>query len=153
MSEGAAPAAQVENLHVSIGGTEILRGVSFQLFPGKTLGVVGESGCGKTMTGLTLMGMLPGTATMTADTLVLAGNDMRSRSEAEWRQRRGTSVAMVMQDPFTSLHPMMRVGDQIGEVLRLHRGMNKEAALREAVQLLEHVGVPEPTASARKFPH
>lgn len=153
MSDRPAPIAQVENLHVSIAGIEILRGVSFNLYPGKTLGVVGESGCGKTMTGLTLMGMLPGTAKMTADALDLAGDDMRTANEATWRQRRGTSVAMVMQDPFTSLHPMMRVGDQIGEVLRLHRGMSKDAALKEAIVLLNHVGVPEPAASARKFPH
>jgi len=143
----------VENLHVRFGDVEILRGVTFQLESGKTLGVVGESGCGKTMTGLTLMGMLPPMARMEAGTLEIAGHDMRRASESEWRRRRGSDIAMVMQDPFTSLHPMIRVGEQIAEVLRIHRGMSKAAAAREAVQLLDHVGVPDPENSALKYPH
>ena len=148
-----SPVVSVRNLRVTISGTPILRGVSFNLIPGKTLGVVGESGCGKTMTGLSLMGMLPATAHIEAESLLIAGQNAANWKEHDWLGVRGETVAMVMQDPFTSLNPMMRVGLQIAEAIRLHRGLGKDAALAEAVQWLHRVGVPNPEASARKFPH
>ncbi len=147
------PIVDVRDLNVSVRGTQILRGVNLTLHAGKTLGVVGESGCGKTMTGLTLMGMLPAGASIDGGSLRIGANDVTRFSEAQWRGLRGATVSMIMQDPFTSLNPMMRVGDQIAEVMRLHRGLGKSSAWSEAVEWLRKVGVPSPEQSARKFPH
>jgi len=155
------PIVEVRDLNVSVRGTQILRGVNLTLHAGKTLGVVGESGCGKTMTGLTLMGMLPAGASIDGgslriganDSLRIGANDVTRFSESQWRGLRGATVSMIMQDPFTSLNPMMRVGDQIAEVMRLHRGLGKASAWSEAVEWLRKVGVPSPEKSARKFPH
>ncbi|HAY14841.1 MAG TPA: ABC transporter ATP-binding protein [Fimbriimonadaceae bacterium] len=147
------PIVEVRDLNVSVRGTQILRGVNLTLHAGKTLGVVGESGCGKTMTGLTLMGMLPAGASIDGGSLRIGANDVTRFSESQWRGLRGATVSMIMQDPFTSLNPMMRVGDQIAEVMRLHRGLGKASAWSEAVEWLRKVGVPSPEKSARKFPH
>jgi oligopeptide transport system ATP-binding protein len=147
------PLLQVQDLRVDIGPVSILRGVSLSLEPGETLGVVGESGCGKSMTGLTLMGMLPPTGRIVSGSATLEGRALERLTDRDWRALRGKEIAMVMQDPFTSLNPMMRVGDQIAEVYRLHQGLGKEAANAKAVEMIEKVGVPDPATSARKFPH
>ncbi len=138
---------------MGFGGTEILRGVSFDLEAGRTLGVVGESGCGKSMTGFAIMGMLQSPGRVTGGSIRLNGRDLVGLPEREYRKVRGEEIALVMQDPFTSLNPMMRIGDQIAEALVLHREMRKAQALQESVRLLELVGVPSPSLSARKFPH
>lgn len=144
---------EVENLHVAFGATEILRGVTLQLNAGETLGVVGESGCGKTMTGYTIMGMLPPAGRVTAGSIRLDGLELTTLRTREWPEIRGKQIALVMQDPFTSLNPMMRVGDQIAEAILLHQRVPKSAARKQAVELLESVGVPAPESSARKYPH
>ena len=144
---------EVRDLHVSFGGVEILRGVSFDLEAGKTLGVVGESGCGKSQTGFAVMGMLQRPGRITQGSIRLDGQELVGLGERRLQEIRGDGIALVMQDPFTSLNPMMRVGDQIAEALRLHRGMNRSQADRAAVEMLDKVGVPAPEASARKYPH
>lgn len=144
---------EVRDLEVSFGPTKILRGVSFDLEAGQTLGVVGESGCGKSMTGFAIMGMLQAPGKITAGSIKLDGREIVGLPEKELREIRGEQIALVMQDPFTSLNPMMRIGDQIGEALRLHQGMNKKQAWDRAVEMLEMVGVPAPPDSARKYPH
>ncbi len=144
---------EVRDLDVHIDGVPILRGVSLDLVAGKTLGIVGESGCGKSMTGLTLMGMLPARGRVTKGSIRLSGKEMTTLSPREWLDVRGQEIAMVMQDPFTSLNPMMRVGEQIAEVLRLHKGMNREEAAAKSIEMLGKVGVPSPADSTRKFPH
>jgi len=146
------PLLEVNRLTVSFGDTAILRGISFSLEAGKTLGVVGESGCGKTMTGLALIGMTPRTATVSGS-MKLNGRELNGLPERDWLDIRGQEISMVMQDPFTSLNPMHRVGDQIAEVLILHHGASKREAWTEAVQMLKKVGVPSPEQSARKYPH
>ncbi len=143
----------VRDLHVSFGSTEILRGVSFELKPGETLGVVGESGCGKSMTGFAIMGMLQAPGRVTNGSITLEGREMVGMSEKELRTIRGQDIALVMQDPFTSLNPMMRIVDQIAEVYTLHQGLGIGEARRLAVEMLDKVGVPAPEASARKYPH
>lgn len=143
----------VNDLHVSFGSVEVLRGVSLSVDSGKTLGVVGESGCGKSLTGISIMGMLPATAKVTKGEVKLGERDLLKLRKSEWLDVRGQDVAMVMQDPFTSLNPMMRVGDQIAEVYRLHHGMGKGEARAKAVDMLDRVGVPLPKESARKYPH
>jgi oligopeptide/dipeptide ABC transporter ATP-binding protein len=147
------PILEVRDLEVSFGSTRILRGVSFDLEEGKTLGVVGESGCGKSMTGFAIMGMLQHPGCISAGSIKLDGQELVGLREKEYEKIRGEKIALVMQDPFTSLNPMMRVGDQIAESLRLHQGMSKQQAWTHAVELIEQVGVPIPESSARKFPH
>jgi oligopeptide/dipeptide ABC transporter ATP-binding protein len=143
----------VRNLHVKIGGAHILRGVSFSVNPGETLGVVGESGCGKSMTGLALMGMLPRNGVIPEGEMEFDGRDLTKLRPRDWLDIRGQDISMVMQDPFTSLNPMMRVGDQIAEVYQLHQGIAKGRARELAVEMLAKVGVPAPSDSARKYPH
>lgn len=144
---------QVQNLHVRIEKAEILRGVDLSVERGQTIGVVGESGCGKSMTGLALIGMLPPKSVITSGNILLQGKDITHIRESEWRAIRGKDVAMVMQDPFTSLNPLMRVGDQIAEVYLIHRSITKREARKLAIEMIEKVGVPEPEASSRKYPH
>lgn len=144
---------EVKNLHLGFGSVEILRGVSFSLEPGETLGIVGESGCGKSMTGLSLMGMIPAPGKITQGSIELQGRDLAKMSEKEWRSIRGGEIAMVMQDPFSSLNPVMRVGDQIAEAIVLHQDKSKSDAFHEAVAMLDRVGVPDPANSALKYPH
>jgi oligopeptide/dipeptide ABC transporter ATP-binding protein len=144
---------EVRDLEVSFGDVRILRGLSFDLEAGQTLGVVGESGCGKSMTGFALMGMLQAPGRITGGSIRLDGRELVGMREREWRQVRGEKIALVMQDPFTSLNPMMRVGDQIGEALILHQRLTRREAWRRSVEMLEKVGVPIPENSARKYPH
>lgn len=144
---------EVRDLEVSFGATKILRGVSFDLDAGHTLGVVGESGCGKSMTGFAIMGMLQSPGKVTAGSIKFEGRELAGLNEKEYQQIRGAEIALVMQDPFTSLNPMMRIGDQIAEALRLHQNLNRADAWKQSIEMLEKVGVPAPENSARKYPH
>lgn len=147
------PLLEVENLHVSIGDTDILRGVNFSVERGQTLGVVGESGCGKSMTGLAIMGMLPYGGRYTKGSIRLDGQEITSMSQKTLRTIRGTSMALVMQDPFTSLNPLMKVGDQIAEVLVMHKGASWKSAREQAIVMMDKVGIPSPEASSHRYPH
>lgn len=147
------PILTLNEVEVTFGSAKILRGVSLDLYPGETLGVVGESGCGKSMTGFAVMGMLPKPGKVTKGSITLEGRELTTLTNREWLDVRGDQIALVMQDPFTSLNPMMRVGEQIAEALRLHQNMSRQEASRKAVELLDQVGVPVPESSARKFPH
>lgn len=146
------PTLEVRGLHVAFGSTEILRGVDFDVEPGKTLGVVGESGCGKSMTGLSVMGLLPPGGRITAGSISFNGEDLAQVKESRLRKLRGGDIAMVFQDPFTSLNPSMRVVDQIVEAVLLHRDVNRAEARDIALQQLADVRVPAPESTARKFP-
>jgi oligopeptide/dipeptide ABC transporter ATP-binding protein len=147
------PVLEVRDLEVSFGSTRILRGVTFDLEAGQTLGVVGESGCGKSMTGFAIMGMLQAPGKVTGGSIKLEGRELVGLREREYRDVRGEQIALVMQDPFTSLNPMMRVGHQIAEALILHQNMDKKQAWAKSVEMLGKVGVPAPESSARKYPH
>jgi oligopeptide/dipeptide ABC transporter ATP-binding protein len=147
------PVLEVRDLEVSFGNTRILRGVSFDLEAGQTLGVVGESGCGKSMTGFAIMGMLQSPGKVSAGSIKLEGKELVGIREREYRDIRGDQIALVMQDPFTSLNPMMRVGDQIAEAFVLHQNLSWKTAREKAVEMLGKVGVPSPASSARKYPH
>jgi oligopeptide/dipeptide ABC transporter ATP-binding protein len=147
------PVLEVRDLEVSFGPLRILRGVSFDLEAGRTLGVVGESGCGKSMTGFAIMGMLPPGGKITGGSIKLDGKELVGLKERHLREVRGEQIALVMQDPFTSLNPMMRTGSQIAEALRLHHGLNKATAWKESVEMLDKVGVPAPENAARRYPH
>ncbi|MHB8637060.1 MAG: ABC transporter ATP-binding protein [Fimbriimonadaceae bacterium] len=143
---------EVRNLQVQFGSVRIIRGIDLEIDAGETLGVVGESGCGKSMTGFALMGMVP-LPGVVSGSIRLNGRELLGQPERAWREVRGQEMALVMQDPFTSLNPMMRIGAQIAEALRLHQNVRPKPAWERAVELLDQVGVPAPESSARKFPH
>lgn len=147
------PVLDVRGLEVAFGEAKILRGVSFAIEAGETLGVVGESGCGKSMTAFAVMGMLQSPGKVTSGQILFEGQDLVQFSEKQLLGIRGDKIALVMQDPFTSLNPMMRVGDQIAEALILHQNMSKSEARQRAIEMLDKVGVPAPESSARKYPH
>lgn len=144
---------EVQDLVVEIAGVPILRNISFKLAKGEAMGLVGESGCGKSMLGLTLMAMLPPTGRITSGRIILDGREIQGLKPKEMLSIRGSDLAMVMQDPFTSLNPVMRIGDQVAESFVLHQGLSWRNARTEAVAMLGHVGIPSPEDSARKFPH
>ena len=130
-----------------------VNGVSFDLEPGETLGIVGESGSGKSVTSLAMLGILPRQGRVTAGSVEFQGADMVKMSDKDLRAIRGNDIAMVFQDPMTSLNPVLRIGRQITESLRRHLGMSKDEAEQEAARLLERVGIPDASKRLRSFPH
>ncbi len=146
----------VENLGVTFlaAGPEVraVRGISFCLDRGEALALVGESGCGKTVTALALLGLLPGYARISGR-ILWQGRDLNRLSEAERAATRGRSLAMVFQEPSTSLNPVYTVGEQIAEALRYHFGLSRREADARTVALLTEVQVPDAAAKARSFPH
>jgi peptide/nickel transport system ATP-binding protein len=128
-------------------------GVSFSLQAGETLGLVGESGCGKTMTALSLMGLLPHGGEVVGGSIRLEGRELVGAGEATMRSLRGNAMGMVFQDPLTSLNPTMTVGAQISEAIRLHRDVTHDEALRRTVEVLERVGIPRAASRVRNYPH
>jgi oligopeptide/dipeptide ABC transporter ATP-binding protein len=131
----------------------ILEDVSLTLDAGEVLGVVGESGSGKSMLALTIMGLLPHSIRQAAGSIRLLGTDLASGSVDAWRARRGRDMAMIFQEPMTSLNPIMRVGDQIGEVLVRRRGLSPTAARRRAIELLDRVEIPSAERRLATYPH
>ena len=148
---------EVSNLSVAFKGDldfiPVTHDVSFSLAPGATLGIVGESGSGKSVTSLALMGLLPQrSARVTADRLTFDGKDLLKLPAKEMRALRGKEIAMVFQDPMTSLNPLMRCGEQIAEAIRLHQGKGRSEARTEAVALLERMGIPNPERRVGAYP-
>ena len=131
---------------------EVVDRVSFDLASGHTLAIVGESGCGKTVTGLSLIGLTsPGK--ITSGSIRLEGEELVNLPEKRWEQIRGTRIAMIFQDPLTSLDPVYPIDEQVAEGLRYHPGMSRRSARTEAVRRLQEVGIPGNTIHARPFPH
>ena len=127
--------------------------VSFDVHKGETLGIVGESGCGKTMTALSIMRLVPkNLGGVVGGQVVLDGEDITQISDADVRQRRSTQMAMIFQDPATSLNPTMKVGPQIAETMRVQLGVDEKTARRRAIQLLDRVGVPSAAARYNDYP-
>jgi peptide/nickel transport system ATP-binding protein len=128
--------------------------VSFAWHAGETLAIVGESGCGKTMTALSLMRLIPNPpGRIVGGSIKLGGRDLVTISEAEMRDVRGNDISMIFQEPMTSLNPVMTIGAQIAETLRLHQDMSKQAALAKAIDMLRLVKIPEPAQRAKEYPH
>jgi peptide/nickel transport system ATP-binding protein len=147
---------EVENLTVSFqtgdGVVRAVRGVSFAVEPGQTLGIVGESGSGKTVLTQTLLGLTPG-AVITGKA-VFEGTDLLQLSQGQMREVRGARIAVIFQDPLTSLHPLYRVGWQISEMIRAHdKNVTKKQAAERAVELLGRVGIPHPAQRVNDYPH
>jgi oligopeptide transport system ATP-binding protein len=128
-------------------------GVSFHVDPGETLGIVGESGSGKSMTVLSLMRLLPRPGRIVEGEVLYKGRDLVRASEQEMQEIRGAEIAMIFQDPMTSLNPVYRTGWQVGEPLRLHKGLDVKRSLREAVGMFTKVGIPEPQNRVHNYPH
>lgn len=147
---------EVENLAVEFptkeGLVRAVRGVNMSLRAGETLGVVGESGSGKSVTSLAVLGLLPRTARIQGS-VRFKGEELLRRSEKALMPIRGKGMAMIFQDPMTSLNPVYSVGWQISEAIRAHQDVSKDAASRMAVELLNKVGIPNPADRVRNFPH
>lgn len=132
---------------------EPVGGISLHLTPGETLGIVGESGSGKSMTGLAIMGMLPGGGRVSGGSITLAGKELVGLDAAGYQQVRGNDVAMIFQDSMTSLNPTRTIGYQVAEPARIHRGASKREALCRAAEVLAMVGIPRPTERLGDYPH
>ncbi|QSB04712.1 ABC transporter ATP-binding protein [Natronoglycomyces albus] len=128
-------------------------GVSFDVDSGEVVGLVGESGCGKSVTSLALMGLLPRRGVDIGGEVSYNGTDLLSISRSRLRDMRGTELAMIFQDPLSSLNPVVPVGLQVTEILKRHRGLKGEKAKKEAAHLLERVGIPDPTRRLKEYPH
>jgi peptide/nickel transport system ATP-binding protein len=129
-------------------------GVDFEVAAGETLAIVGESGCGKSMTALSLMRLIPDPpGRIVSGSIKLAGRDLLKISEEEMRDVRGNEISMIFQEPMTSLNPVMTIGKQISEALILHRDMDRRQAMKRAIEMLELVRIPEPAQRAKEYPH
>jgi peptide/nickel transport system ATP-binding protein len=153
-----APLLTVEGLQTSFftrrGVVKAVDGVDFSLWPGETLAIVGESGCGKSVTALSLMRLVPDPpGRIVGGSVKLAGTDLLALDEEAMRDVRGKDVAMIFQEPMTSLNPVLTIGDQIAEVLLLHERLGRGEAWRKAIEMLRLVRIPEPEQRARSYPH
>src|SRR5262245_53344926 len=153
-----APLLAVSDLRVVFEGerggeTVAVSGVSFSLMPGSTLGIVGESGCGKSVSALSIMRLLPKAGVRVSGSVLFEGRDLATLSERQMRDLRGNRLAMIFQEPMTSLNPSFTVGDQIGEALTRHRGLSVKAARAAAIDLLERVRIPSPRDRVDEYPH
>src|SRR5919198_1629607 len=146
------PVLAVDDLTVRVGSIEVVHQVSFTLEAGQRTGLIGESGSGKTLTGLAIIGLLP--EGLSASGRVLhAGRDLLTMSERELCTIRGDQVSMIFQEPMTALNPVMKIGEQVAEPLRLHRGMGRSQARAAALQALEHVRLPDAAEKMHAYPH
>lgn len=127
--------------------------VSFKVDKGNVMGLVGESGCGKSMTALSLMRLVPPPGRIVSGEMFFDGHDLLKLNSEEIRKLRGNRMAMVFQDPMTSLNPVFSVGNQIAEILRVHKGLKRSEALDKAQSLLQRVGIPDPSRRIREYPH
>jgi oligopeptide/dipeptide ABC transporter ATP-binding protein len=128
-------------------------GVDFVVYPGEVLGLVGESGCGKSVTSLSIMRLISVPGKIVEGEILFEGKDLVKASEAEMMKVRGNRISMIFQQPQSALNPVFRVGDQISEVLNVHQDFGKEAGRKRAVELLKQVGIPEPESRVQSFPH
>jgi oligopeptide/dipeptide ABC transporter ATP-binding protein len=152
------PLLELENLHTffytDTGVARAVDGVSFAVGVGETVGVVGESGCGKSVTALSILRLVrPPGRIESGSVMRFEGKDLMALDESEMQHVRGNRIAMVFQEPMTALNPVFTIGDQIGEVARVHAGMNKREALAKAIEMLKLVGIPAPEQRAGEYPH
>ncbi len=152
------PLLEVDDLHMHFftrdGVVKAVDGVSFTLEPGETLGVVGESGSGKSVTALSIMRLIPEPpGKVVSGDIRFRGESVLTMTEKEQRKLRGNRIAMIFQDPMTSLNPVHRIGKQIAEPLRLHKNMSRKESLDAATELLDQVGIPQAADRARNYPH
>ena len=151
------PLLEIKNLKTVFSTTrgviKAVDGVSLTVNAGETLGIVGESGCGKTMLALSVMRLIPANGQIAEGHVLFDGQDLLSLTEEEMREKRGRDIAMIFQEPMTSLNPVLRVGEQIAEAIRLHQHVPAKEALSLSVKLLDEVGIPEPERRVKDYPH
>ena len=153
-ADPADPVLAVENLTLAIGRDTLTEDVSFAIGPGELVSLVGESGCGKSVTALSILGLLPTPPIRVRSGRVLfRGRDLASLPAEEMRKIRGNRISMIFQEPMTSLNPVFTIGDQIAEVLRIHRGMGRRQALDRAAALLDRVGIAAAAQQLGRYPH
>ncbi len=156
-TDNKKPLLEVKNLKTYFftedGVVHAVDGVDFNVYPGEILGLVGESGCGKSVTSLSVMRLVSPPGKILEGEMVLDGTDLRKLSEEEMMKVRGNRISMIFQQPQTALNPVFRVGDQIAEVLSIHQDFGKEAGRKRAVDLLKMVGIPDAERRAEAFPH
>ncbi|MEP0943558.1 MAG: ABC transporter ATP-binding protein [Rhizobiaceae bacterium] len=153
-----APLLKVENLRIELttrdGIAPVIDDLSLELNAGETLSFVGESGCGKSMTALAIMGLLPEkVGRIASGSIMFDGEDLSKASDARLREIRGNDISMIFQEPMTSLNPVYTIGEQISEVLRRHQNLGKNAASSKAIELLDAVRIPNPNARVSDYPH
>jgi len=152
----SAPLIDVEDLAVQLntsrGAAQAVRNVGFSLGRGETLGLVGESGCGKSVTALALMGLLPDSAVVRGS-IRLDGRELVGAADADYRKLRGNRISMIFQEPMTALNPMHTIGRQVAEPLRRHKGLSAAEAREEAIALLDRVGLPDAARRVDAYPH
>jgi dipeptide transport system ATP-binding protein len=149
---------EIKNLHVQFstygGQVQAVRGVSFDLHKGETLAIVGESGCGKSVTSQSIMRLIPTPpGRITSGSILFKGQDLTKLSEKKMRDIRGADISMIFQDPMTALNPTLRVGEQIAENIMQHENISKEKAKEKAFEMLELVGIPNPKERLKQYPH
>jgi peptide/nickel transport system ATP-binding protein len=154
----SAPLLSVTDLRVVFEGdrgrlTEAVAGVSFSVMPARTLGIVGESGCGKSVTALSIMRLLPSADARVSGSVMFEGRELTTLAEPQMQDLRGNRLAMIFQEPMTSLNPSFTVGDQIGEALMRHRGLSAKAARDAAIDMLTRVRIPSPRERVDEYPH
>jgi oligopeptide transport system ATP-binding protein len=151
------PLLAVEDLRVQFttrrGTVYAVNGISFEIAPGETLGIVGESGCGKSVTSLAVLGLIPGNGQITSGRALFGGRDLVRLGDRALRGVRGREIAMIFQDPMTSLNPVLTIGRQIREALQTHFGMSKKEADARAAELIDRVGIPSAEARLKDYPH
>jgi peptide/nickel transport system ATP-binding protein len=158
MNESASPLLRVDNLkthfHTRDGVVRAVDGVSFDVMPGETLAVVGESGCGKSVTAMSILRLLPmPPARIAAGRIEFDGRNLLDLSEPDMRKVRGNAISMIFQEPMTSLNPVLTIGRQIAEALVLHRGLSEKAAMSRAAEMLRKVHIPEAERRLTQYPH
>ncbi|MBE7434108.1 MAG: ABC transporter ATP-binding protein [Anaerolineales bacterium] len=157
VSEITKPLLEVKNLktyfYTEDGVVRAVDGVDFEVYPGEVLGIVGESGCGKSVTSLSIMRLIGIPGKIVEGEIVFDGKDLVKATEEEMMQVRGNRISMIFQQPQSALNPVFRAGDQISEVLNIHQDFGREAGRERAVELLKLVGIPEPERRADAFPH
>ncbi len=148
---------EIKNLRVSFfnqsGEVKAIRGVSFDVKKGEILGLVGESGSGKSVTSLSIMRLLKGTGRITGGEIIYKGENLLNKREKDMMKIRGNDIAMIFQDPMTSLNPVFTVGNQISDVIRRHQKVSKSEARKKAIEMLDMVGIPSPEERFNNYPH
>jgi len=149
---------EIRNLHTYFfldeGVLKAVDGIDLDLKEGETLGIVGESGCGKSVTALSILQLIPSPpGKIVKGEICFEGTDLLRRSEAEMRKIRGRTISMIFQEPMTCLNPVFQVGDQISEILRLHEGVSRREAWEKSIELLQLVGIPSPERRVKDYPH